>query len=156
MDSTQPHPDPDEDGAAGPDLGLADLAPVDVPEDVFARALGVAVDPSTPPVGDDLLPDERDLPDDAGPSDPEDIDLSAFDDPPMADGGDGDDHDGDGGDDSLDPGLAPGIDPHEDFLIGEHAVDQGVHDEHFTDHEELGTVDHDNGGALDDDPSADL
>ncbi len=140
----------------GGDISLLAIAPAEVPEDVFAQALSVAVDPSTPPLDEDLvgelLPDEPAL---AGTGD--DIDLSDFDDSTIGDP----DLDDPGADDVLqDLHGDPGFEPNGDDVLGsdpaiDHNQSDGSDDVAYTEHGQTGILDSDTGGTFDDIPSVD-
>lgn len=129
--------DPGGAGAADADLGLAELAPVELPDELFEKMLSVAVDPATPAVDPDLVPGAGDEP-----GDPGEVDLADLDDEPgetavpPPESGDGDD-DEESQETEGDP-LAGLDDPAEDpfaedpAVAGTHAddpADAGAYDE---------------------------
>lgn len=155
--NTQPEPTPaDDDG-----LGLAELAPADLPADFWEQALSVAVDPSTPPVEDIEVPDDADLgsdPDlaaDGGVPDPagDDVDLSEFDDHPSETDDDPLGPDDLEADEDVNDIDSP--DPESDILAPpETPIDQQELSEPYPDSADLGTVEQDEGASGLDDPSA--
>lgn len=119
-------------------LGLADLAPVEMPEGRFEQMIAVAVDPATADVDPDLIPESGA----DGPADDADVDLSDLDDagdddPPGHDDtpstGDTGDNPGDVenvgiADPAVDP-VDPAVDPaaYHDPLAGDPGEDPAVH-----------------------------
>jgi|GEM_PF-3373994 len=99
-------------------LGLADIAPVDLPEGLFEDMIAVAVDPDTPPVDDSVLPDDDpsgDTGDTGGDDGP--VDLGDLDDDAGADGDPDPGDDGSAGHDL--PGRDLPADDPDDPLAGE-------------------------------------
>ena len=156
--NTQPESTPADDNG----LGLADLAPAELPADFWEHALSVAVDPSTPPPedievpGDADLASDPDLADDGAVSDPagDDVDLSEFDDEPLAPDDDplaADDSDA--ADDDVND--IDSTEPESDILAPpETPIDQPELTEPYPDSADLGTVEQDEGASGLDDPSA--
>lgn len=155
--NTQPEPTPADDKG----LGLAELAPAELPEDFWEQAVSAAVDPSTPPVEDIEIPGDADLasdPDiaaggDAPDPDSDDIDLSEFDDDPSIPDAEPSDADEPENDEDVNDIDSPELDS-DVVAPPESPLDQQELSEPYPDSADLGTVDHDEGPPDVDDPSA--
>lgn len=102
------------------ELGVIDALPA-LPDDVWERALSVALDPTTPPVDADLVPEMDDLP--VIPDDEDEIVLYDMDEAPPAAGPDTAAGDG------ADPGHHHDLDDTGDAPLGHHDDTITVHDD---------------------------